>query len=165
MTGYSLDLGKRNTGLAVWVDGCLTEVAARTFTKHTYFGDVLTDFRRWFESLLSARPLPGWVAYEEVMVKNKRHAELHFGMVAVLAMACSEHQIPLLGVNTMTMKKQVTGAGSARKEQMVAEVRQRYPMFEIDSDDVADAVAVGIVAQLLFMDKVSANEAGLRRHG
>lgn len=144
MTGLSYDLG-RAVGLAVWQDGELTHLDPALFD-HTYFGGALWFFSDYVHATFKHHK-PAWVAYEEVMTKNKYHAELHFGMVGVLAMIAYDHNIPLIGINTMTMKKHVTGTGRCNKEQMVAEIRRRYPKYAATLDhNMADAVAVGITA-------------------
>ena len=149
MTGLSFDLSKKNTGVAKWEGGNLAHVSEISFAGHTYFGDVLLSFHHWFNKTAFSVS-PSWVAYEEIMVRNKLHGELHFGMVGVMAMACADRQVPLLGVNTMTMKKHVVGRGNCTKEEMVAAIVARYPEMEIPTHDVADAVAVGIYAQSRF---------------
>ncbi len=143
MIGYSFDLSKSNTGMAKWLGGNLAQVASVSFQEHHYFGHVLIDFERFIDETFVD---PSWVAYEEVMVRNKLHGELHFGMVALLAIACCEMEVPLIGINTMTMKKQVVGTGRATKEEMLETIRARYPEHYITDHDVADAVAVGIMA-------------------
>lgn len=143
MTGLSFDIGK-NSGIAVW-DG---EQLAKVFPwqhQYPYFGAVLWHYRNDTADLFGSYK-PNWVAYEEVMTRNKYHAELHFGMVGVLAALCYEWQVPLVGVNTMTMKKQVAGRGNATKLDMMAEVTRRYPNIDDLTHDMADAVAVGLVA-------------------
>lgn len=159
MTGISLDLSKRNTGYAIWGHGKIVEVGEHSFQKYDYFGDVLLEFRSWLGGLMVQRGPLTWMAYEEVMVRNKLHGELHFGMVGILAMACAGLRLPLLGVNTMTMKKVVAGTGKASKEQMVREVQLRYPDLGNIDHDVADAIGVGIVAQRMFMKEGEAPHA------
>ncbi len=149
MIGYSFDLSKRNTGVAKWDFGNLASVHEISFQEYQYFGEVLLAFNRFVKRATFAQPLD-WVAYEEVMVRNKLHGELHFGMVAILAMRAAHLQVPLMGVNTMTMKKFVAGKGNCTKGEMVASVRSHYPEHDIPGHDAADAVAVGMYAQSLF---------------
>lgn len=163
MMGMSFDLSKRNTGYVVWEGTTIGEFGSQSFADN-YFGNVLLSFQKWLEFLIETGPLykPSWIAYEEVMVRNKLHAELHFGMVGILAMSCVEKTIPLIGVNTMRMKKIVTGTGKATKEQMVKEIISRYSLVRGILDinhDIADAIAVGIVAQRLFMKEEDAPHA------
>jgi Holliday junction resolvasome RuvABC endonuclease subunit len=150
LRGYSFDLGKRTTGVAIWEHGNLALVDEVSFQEHDYFGDVLIAFDEWVRGQVFVR-LPAWVAYEEVMTRNKLHAEQHFGMVAVLAMWCARRSIPLLGINTMKLKKHVAGKGNCTKEEMLAAVRERYPEVEVPGHDAADAVAAGVYAQSMFM--------------
>lgn len=144
MTGLSFDLG-RHSGIAVWQGQDLVHLDC-AYYEHTYFGGALWFFSDHVHKLFKTHQ-PDWVAYEEVMTKNKYHAELHFGMVGVLAMTAYDHSLPLIGVNTMTMKKHVTGSGRCTKEQMVQEITRRYPSFSVNlTHDMADAVAVGLTA-------------------
>lgn len=144
MKGLAFDLGS-NTGVASFTDAKLTHVQLLKL-KSDYFGTTLTSFKKALYKLLKTDP--DWLAYEEVMVKNKYHAEIHFGMVGLLAMAAHHRLIPLVGINTMTMKKQVVGTGKAKKEQVVAEVLQRYPHLRSAelNHDMADAICVGLTA-------------------
>lgn len=144
MKGLAFDLGS-STGVASFTNDKLTKVELLKL-KSDYFGTTLTAFKRAMHQLLKADP--DWLAYEEVMVKNKYHAEIHFGMVGLLAMAGYDRNIPLVGINTMTMKKLIVGTGKAKKEQVIAEVLKRYPHLKNQelNHDMADAICVGLTA-------------------
>lgn len=144
MNGISFDIGS-DTGCAIW-HGETLHTTQLYELKNDYFGYALSSFEGVLRHLVKTYQ-PDWVAYEEVMVKNKYHAELHFGMVGQLAITCCRRNIPLLGVNTMSMKKLVTGTGRAKKEQVVAEIAKRYPKLSSDLEhNQADAVGVGLYA-------------------
>lgn len=144
MNLLALDLSKRMTGWARFLDGNLVDAGRTSFvTEDPYFGATLAAFRAWVRPYLSHVDL---VAYEEVVPRNKYHMEQHFGMVGILAEVLYAQQVPLLGVHTPTLKKRAAGHGRASKEATLAAVRALYPEHDIADHNVADAIAVGLVA-------------------
>lgn len=144
--GLALDLSKRNTGVAIFHDGNLTQARQWSYQEHDYFGHVLRRFEADVLNQLSFGY--DWVAYEEVRPRNKYHMEQHFGMVGILAMRASQHEIPLFGVNTLSMRKIVLGKGNIIKDDVLRLVRDivRQAGWSVDvpNHDVADAICVGL---------------------
>lgn len=142
--GIAFDLSKTNTGVAIFdAVGAPVTLREKSYTKFRYFGHVLINFRRDVYRLLGAHE-PIWCAYEEVMPVNKLHAEIHFGMVGMLAAACASRGIPLFGVNTGAMRKLILGNGRASKGETVEAMQARYPDLHVPSHDAADAMLVGL---------------------
>jgi Holliday junction resolvasome RuvABC endonuclease subunit len=142
--GIAFDLSKTNTGVAVFDSrGNPVLTLERSYAKHRYVGFVHIEFQRDVYKLLGSHE-PTWVAYEEVMPINKYHAEIHFGMFAILAMTCARRKIPLFGVNTGSMRKDILGNGRAKKGEVVEAMQHRFPHLNIPSHDVADALCVGL---------------------
>jgi Holliday junction resolvasome RuvABC endonuclease subunit len=142
--GIAFDLSKTNTGICIFdPKGVPVLTRELSYAKVRYFGNVGLNFQRDVYRLLGAHE-PMWVAYEEVMPINKYHAEIHFGMVMILAMRCSAANIPLFGVNTGSMRKAILGNGRATKGETVEAMQRDYPHLDIPSHDVADAMLVGL---------------------
>ncbi len=82
----------------------------------------------------------GLVAYEEV----RRHlgtdaAHIYGGIVASITAECEARGIPYCGIPIATIKKAATGRGNADKAAMVAAAAARWPGWEPETDDEADA--------------------------
>jgi Holliday junction resolvasome RuvABC endonuclease subunit len=143
--GAALDLSRRNTGVVRFDGSYPAHTEEWSFQgKHLdYFGATLGAFEKLFRGLLVSWR-PDWVAYEEVRPVNKTHMEQHFGMVGLMSMLCYRAQVPLLGVNTMRMRKIVLGNGRVEKADILERVRALYPGVDVPSHDVADAICVGL---------------------
>lgn len=141
--GLAFDLSKRNTGVALFVGAEPVSYLEWSFLGCDYFGEVLASFGDKLRILLAALS-PAWIAYEEVRPVNKYHSEQHFGMVGVLSTLAWRAQIPLLGVNTGSMRKTVLGYGRATKDEAVQHVQRTFPGLGEVSHDVAEAVVVGL---------------------
>lgn len=153
MFGVAFDLSKTRTGVALMSKGKLVQTLSWSYQHHPYFGDVLLDFERNLLHTLSVYG-PHWLAYEEVRPVNKYHSELHFGMVGVLAMRAAQHEVPLIGVNTGTMRKEVLGRGRLIKDEVLEAVRARLSekdRWMVTNHDVADAVTVGWYASSIVI--------------
>jgi crossover junction endodeoxyribonuclease RuvC len=85
---------------------------------------------------------PDAVYFESVM----RHlgtdaAHIYGGIVAEIQAACEEHEpkIPYAGIPVGTIKKVATGKGNANKEAMLAAAARRWPDYQCEDDNEADA--------------------------
>lgn len=154
LDGAAFDLSKTNTGIVAFDrHGNILAAHQRSYAHLPYFGEVLLTFERDVLHFLSDRPY-AWIGYEEVRPINKYHSELHFGMTAILAMRACMHEIPLVGVNTGTMRKVVLGKGRLTKDEVLAAVQAKLSPIErpmITTHDLADAWTVGkaVLAQLV----------------
>ena len=143
--GVSLDLSKTRTGVATWEDRRCTGVYDTSLKETDGLGHLVMQ---WRHELADIIPTVGisWVAVEDVKPVNKNHSEIHFAMLGVVAEVCYRREIPLLRVTATQVKKRMTGNGRATKEEMVAAARDLYPMLNVQNDDQADAMAVGLFA-------------------
>ena len=112
--------------------------------RHTRFdggGMRFLRFRRWLEQLdIDAGPIEA-VYYEEV----RRHAgtdaaHVYGGLLAVLTAWCEEHLVAYQGVPVGTIKRFITGKGSADKAAVIAAVQAKG--FAPADDNEADAIAI-----------------------
>lgn len=145
INGVAYDLSKKNTGIAVFQGPELEHVEQVSFQHHDYFGDVLGG---WQQLVLDhiERFKPHWFAYEEVRPVNKYHSEQHFGMVGILALEATRRDLPLIGVNTLTMRKHVLGNGRMTKTEVLSAMQKRYGSRMVPTHDIADAICVGLHA-------------------
>lgn len=98
------------------------------------------QFRKWLNTLVK----PDQVVYEMVM----RHvgtdaAHVYGGFLAIMTAWCEEHGIPYYGIGVTYIKKQWTGKGNAKKEDMIAETQRRG--YAITDNNEADAIAILMV--------------------
>jgi Holliday junction resolvasome RuvABC endonuclease subunit len=87
------------------------------------------------------------VVVEEV----RRHAgttaaHIYGGLLGVLQADCERHGVPYTAYPVGTIKKRATGKGNAGKPQMIAAAKTRWPNFEIEDDNEADALWLGDLA-------------------
>ncbi len=81
------------------------------------------------------------VVYEEVHGhKGTYAAQMYGGIVAIIQEHCELHEIPYEGVLVGTIKKFATGKGNSNKEVMLAAARERWPEYDIEDDNRADAL-------------------------
>lgn len=97
------------------------------------------SFRIHFTRLINHYQ-PDFVFYEDVKAhKGTKAAHVYGGLRAQLRQVCDGRGITHKGIAVQTIKKHATGSGRAKKVDMVASARQRWPGLKIERDDVADA--------------------------
>jgi len=74
-------------------------------------------------------------------------AHIYGGLWAILCEWCEQHTIPMKGLAVGTIKKHVTGKGTAKKGAMIAAMKARG--FEPEDDNEADALAILSLARKL----------------
>ena len=141
MTGMSFDLARKSSGYALWVDGEPTVVGTVSLPAG-FLGEQL---RAWVNAMNSViPPRLDWVAHEDARAVSKQHGMILFGMTGLLHLKCWDAGIPVIGVNQKTAKKTLTGRGNALKPDMVIAAQARWPHLNVETDDQADALAVGL---------------------
>lgn len=88
---------------------------------------------------------PEEFSIEETFVNVNPLSSLKLGHargVAILAAALNN--IPVFEYSPNLIKKTVTGAGKAEKQQMVAMIRYIFPGIEIKTEDEADSLCIAI---------------------
>lgn len=68
---------------------------------------------------------------------------------AVISLICAFLGIPTAFITASSAKKRITGSGRSKKQQVMQAVRERFSELEkVKSDDITDAVALGLAAAL-----------------
>lgn len=137
----AIDPSKTNLGWAKFVDGNLVASGSESFSECKTLTEFLFRYRDWH---LNATTGVNLVAYEESKPRNMRHAEIHYGMIAVMHLHIGGRT--LMPVNWATAKKELAGTSKASKADMLEAAQKQYPTIGIESHDEADAIAVGLVA-------------------
>lgn len=140
MSSFALDLATV-TGWAVESCGIVTS-GTISFRGSRYEGGGMRylRFRRWLREMIESEK-PRAIFYEEV----RRHlstdaAHVYGGFLAILQTECEAREIPYLGIPVGTIKKKATGRGNAKKPDMIAAARTRWPDQIIADDNQADAL-------------------------
>lgn len=82
---------------------------------------------------------------EETFVNNNPVSSLKLGHArGVAILAASINNIPVFEYSPNLIKKTLTGAGKAEKQQMVAMVKYIFPGIEIKTEDEADSLCIAI---------------------
>lgn len=82
---------------------------------------------------------------EETFVNNNPISSLKLGHArGVAILAASMNNIPVFEYSPNLIKKTLTGAGKAEKQQMVAMVKYIFPGIEIKTEDEADSLCIAI---------------------
>ena len=120
---------------ALSYDSGVWDLGAR---RHEGGGMRFLRLRRLLGEALATKP--DLVVYEEV----RRHlgtdaAHVYGGIVAVISSECESREIPYTAIPVATVKKLATGKGNADKEKMVAAAQARWPGWEFEDDNEADA--------------------------
>lgn len=82
---------------------------------------------------------------EETFVNNNPVSSLKLGHArGVAILAASMNNIPVFEYSPNLIKKTLTGAGKAEKQQMVAMVKYIFPGITIKTEDEADSLCIAI---------------------
>lgn len=138
MNILALDLGTK-TGFAT-TDG---RSGTRNFaTKRTEGAGMLyLRFRKWLEDEFPQGSIDA-LFFEEVRRHNGVLAgHLYGGMRATVLAWCEEHRVPYQSVPVGTIKKHISGNGSASKKKVIASIVKKYGVIP-DDDNHADALAI-----------------------
>lgn len=141
MRGLSFDLATAS-GVALWEGGNALKAWSYTLPA----GELGAKLHAWEAEvvrLLHAHQ-PDWVAYEDARAVSKQHGEILFAMTGILKLHTHRRNIQTLGFSQATVKKALTGHGAAKKPQMLAAARERWPELEVANDNEADALGVGL---------------------
>lgn len=141
-TMLALDLGTQ-TGWALHQrDGTITS-GMQSFRPGRYEGGGMRylRFKRWLSEMLANANGLQAVYFEEV----RRHqgadaAHVYGGFLAHLTAWCESHVIAYQGVPVGTIKRHATGAGNAKKDDVIAAMRAKGHRPEDDNE--ADALAI-----------------------
>lgn len=140
-TILSLDLGT-TTGWAVSAQDHITS-GVMSFACDRYSGGGMRflRFRKWLDEMRNLNNGIGEVYFEEV----RRHvgtdaSHVYGGFMAHLTAWCEQEGIPYEGVPVGTIKKFMTGKGSASKEKMIEAIRQKGHVPQDHNE--ADALAL-----------------------
>ena len=146
----ALDLGT-TTGWAVYRSGHLYLEFAQghitsgvmSFACDRYSGGGMRflRFRKWLDEIKALNNAIGEVYFEEV----RRHvgtdaSHVYGGFMAHLTTWCEQEGIPYEGVPVGTIKKFMTGNGSASKEKMIEAIREKGHVPQDNNE--ADALAL-----------------------
>ena len=82
---------------------------------------------------------------EETFVNNNPVSSLKLGHArGVAILAASMNNVPVFEYSPNLIKKTLTGAGKAEKQQMVAMVKYIFPGITIKTEDEADSLCIAI---------------------
>lgn len=140
--GVSLDLSRKATGVVYWLGSHPVATDIISLPE----GDIglqLAEFEKSLTRILNKQV--AWIAYEDPFITAHSYAKQVLGMTGLIELSAHKRRLLTLGVNSGTMKKRLTGNGRAKKPEMVAAAQALYPELEIESHDVADALAAGLV--------------------
>lgn len=88
---------------------------------------------------------PDNFAIEETFVNNNPLSSLKLGHARGAAiLAASLNSVPVFEYSPNLIKKTVTGAGKAEKQQMVAMVKYIFPCVDLKTEDEADSLCIAI---------------------
>lgn len=88
---------------------------------------------------------PEQFAIEETFVNNNPLSSLKLGHArGVAILTASLNNVPVFEYSPNLIKKSVTGAGKAEKQQMVAMIKYIFPGICLKTEDEADSLSVAI---------------------
>lgn len=143
MALLALDLGTK-TGFALHTQGA-TVSGTMDFKPKRFEGGGMRGlrFRKWLDELHSATKIEQ-VAFEEVRqgrAADNGASQIYGGLMMMLTAWCEDKKIPYEGVPVGTIKKFATGNGNAKKDAVIASVREKWG-FNPKDDNEADALAL-----------------------
>jgi Holliday junction resolvasome RuvABC endonuclease subunit len=84
------------------------------------------------------------IYFEEVRAHKHKAvdaAHVYGGFLGTLSLWCEEHGIPYVGFPVGTIKKEATGKGNAKKEDMIRAAEEEFGIYP-ETDDEADALMI-----------------------
>lgn len=142
LTWLSLDISRKATGVTTWrgeepVDVHLIKLPPMSLGEQLSRWDVKV-------SRLISFTQPALVAWEDVRAVSKQHGMIQFGQVGILLMHLHRRKVANIGFAQATAKKALTGKGNAKKPDMIAAAKERWPHLDISDDNIADSLGVGL---------------------
>lgn len=142
-TIIGIDQSKTGTGWAVYsteLNGWLSGV--KSFSKVKHYPQLFSEFAVWLAGIIrqfgKGRVL---VVFEEAHHQGGASTLIGVGMVALIMGLAYEISCDCISIHTGTLKKAITGSGSAEKPEMVRAARQITGQV-ITDDNQADAVCL-----------------------
>ena len=149
LTVLALDLAT-TTGFAVLAAGVVSSgsvsFARQKGRKHVpdeHEGVAYIRFQKWLREALALYK-PTVVVFEEPMgnFKNAAARNIIVGFRGIMMSTVAYYNLTAWGYPQGRVKMFWTGKGNAKKPEMVAETKRRFPDLELTTDDEADALAV-----------------------
>ncbi len=102
------------------------------------------------EFILMHKASLAWVIYEDIPYAfNHKGGNVIPALTGVVNCTCYEYDIPCMGINVSTIKKEVTGSGKATKELVMKAVKEQTGITPRCHNE-ADAIAVALSARKRF---------------
>ena len=142
LTWVSLDISRKATGVTIWKG----EEPAYVFIISLPASDLGHQLSAWEAEVGRLLFLwrPALVAWEDVRAVSKQHGMIQFGQVGILLMHLYRYETANIGFAQATVKKALTGKGNAKKPDMIAAAKERWPHLDISDDNIADSLGVGL---------------------
>jgi len=134
------------TGWATIDGGRVVESGVQDFTRRRgeSTGMLFLKFRKWLTELVEAFP-PDVVVYEQSHHRGGAATEIGVNLTGRVQEIATENGLEYASVHTSSLKKWVTGSGTASKADMIEAAKEVLGRDPID-DNEADAVHIGMWA-------------------
>ena len=138
-----IDQSKSGTGWAIYgMNDGAWKSGVKSFSKIKHYPEMFHAFVCWLNNLLDAcKGFKTLVVFEEAHHQGGASTLIGIGMVAYIMGACHNFGIECISIHTGTLKKAITGSGSAEKADMVKAACQ-ITGEAITDDNQADAVCL-----------------------
>lgn len=119
-TIIGIDQSKAGTGWAVYaaIDGSWNS-GVKSFSKIRHYPELFSSFVAWLTPFMQAATGRVLIVFEEAHHQGGASTLIGVGMVALIMGLCYETSCDCISIHTGTLKKAVTGSGSAEKADMV----------------------------------------------
>lgn len=144
--GVDPGLIKTGWGIINKIDNSIKYVASGTIKTDAKLplGDRLKNIYDNLNQLIEIYR-PEQFSIEETFVNNNPVSSLKLGHArGVAILAAANNHIPVFEYSPNLIKKSLTGAGKAEKQQMVAMVKYIFPTIELKTEDEADSLCIAI---------------------
>lgn len=142
LTWLSFDIARKATGVTLWKG----EEPVDVFTIKLPAGELGMQLDLWEGRVVNVLDgaRPGLVAWEDVRAVSKQHGMIQFGQVGILLMHLYRRKVATIGFAQSTVKLALAGHGHAKKPDMIAAAKERWPHLDISDDNIADSLGVGL---------------------
>ena len=144
--GIDPGLIKTGWGVINKLDNNIKYVASGTIKTDTKLsiGERLLNIYNNVENLIKTYK-PEVMSIEETFVNNNPLSSLKLGHArGASILAGAKNNLPIFEYSPNEIKKTLTGAGKAEKQQMVAMVKYIFPSVQPKTEDEADALCIAV---------------------
>lgn len=136
-----LDIGLKTGFVLVEINKHKHKVIEHGTIKFPSTNDKIQLFQTWLYDIKDRYNLE-MVVYEEPILKHYKAVKSHIFFETIIILFCMANSIGYLALKPTEIKKAITGKGNAKKDEVVASVKNIFKDIDLQDDNHSDAFAI-----------------------